>query len=311
MGGGGHAVRGGNDNGPRINAVDVLNIVAILLLTVVVAFFRQQLGEEGLWLLGIFASLLVFVLLAAFLAGRRPLWRITHDFSPIVLLIVIFNAVGPIIERASPGRWDGTFAGIDARFFGELATQWRGLLARPAWFTDVAYLAYITYYLAPVALGVILYVRAPESDFRRLVFTVVLTFYASYVGYFMFPTIGPRPTFETESLVIGGDGVSHAIRLFLNFAERNHTDAFPSGHTAIALLCVYFARRQSPAMFAIFLPVAAGIIFSTVYLYYHYVIDVVAGAALACGCAWLGPRLEPVLEPREVVKWFTVRFGIR
>jgi len=295
--------------GDGMNAVDVLNIFTVILLTIVTAFFRRELADQALWLLGVLTSLVLFVMLSIFLAGRR-FWQVVHDFSSVVLIIFIFNAIGPVIEHASPARWDPTFLAVDHRAFGNLAPMWRHVLRRPAWFTDLNYIAYCGYYIAPVALGVHLYLRDPVR-FRIFVFTVVLTFYLSYIGYFMFPTVGPRPPVAAEPLLIGGGSISHAIRLFLNFAERNRTDAFPSGHTAGGLVCLYFAWQTSPRAFAIYVPLAAGIIFSTVYLRYHYIIDVAAGALLACACAWLGPRIEPWLEPREVRKWLTVHFGIR
>jgi membrane-associated phospholipid phosphatase len=61
---------------------------------------------------------------------------------------------------------------------------------------------------------------------------------------------------------------------------------------------------------ALYLPLVTGIIFSTVYLHYHYVVDVLAGMAAGCAGAWLGPRLEPLCEPRAVMKRMAVRFGI-
>jgi membrane-associated phospholipid phosphatase len=295
----------------RLTAVDVLNIATILLLTMLVAFLRRDLGDAAAWLAALFTSLLVFLLLAAFLAERRPSWRLAHDFSPVLVIPVLFNAIGPLISQANPSRWDATFAAVDRRCFGTLADMWRGFLGRPPWFTDLASVAYCGYYLAPVVLAVIFYRRAPRGEFRTLVFTMVLTFYAAYLGYFLFPTLGPRPAPGAEAAVIGGGAVSHAIRAFINFVERNRTDAFPSGHTAGALICLYFARRAGRLVFALFVPVAAGITFSTVYLHYHYVIDDVAGVALAGACAWLGPRLEPLLEPAAVARRLSVRLGLR
>lgn len=297
-----------NGNG-RITTVDALNLTAILALAVLVAFFRRQLGADALWLLAVLASLSLFILLSVFLSARRPIWRIMHDFSPAPILPVLFNTLGPIIDCTSPNRWDAQFAEIDARLFGELATMWAEVLGRPAWLTDLTYLAYVGYYLAPVILAVILYAQRSSEEFGQLVFTVVLTFYASYVGYFAFPTLGPRVAVGTEAVTVGGGAISHAVRLFIEYAERTRTDAFPSGHTAVALVCLYFARRTAPAVFALYVPLVAGIIFSTVYLHYHYVVDVVAGAGLGLGCMWLGPRLQPLLEPRDMVAWLGARLG--
>jgi len=298
-----------NSNGP-ITTVDALNLTAILLLTVLVAFFRRQLGGDTLWLLGVLASLSLFILSTVFLSERRPVCRLVHDFSPVLIIPVLFNTLGPIIDCASPNRWDPWFAQMDTRVFGGLAEMWRDVLGRPQWLTDLSYLAYVGYYVAPVALGAVLYLKRPKHEFQQLVFTVVLTFYASYVGYFIFPTLGPRVPFDSEALIVGGGAISHTVRLFIDYAERTRTDAFPSGHTAVALACFYFAWRASPTVGAIFTALAAGIIFSTVYLHYHYVVDVIAGAGLAAGCIWLGPRLEPALEPREIVQWFGARLGL-
>jgi len=299
-----------NNGNDRMKTADALNLIAILLLTVLVAFFRRQLGNDTLWLLGVLASLSLFILLSVLLSGRRLLWRVVHDFSPALIVPVLFNTLGPVIDCASPNRWDPQLAQLDARMFGDLAAMWRGVLGRPAWLTDLTYLAYVSYYVAPVVLGAVLYLRRSRDEFRQLVFTVVLTFYASYVGYFIFPTLGPRVPLGSEALIVGGGTISHAVRLFINYAERTRTDAFPSCHTAVALGCLYFAWRASPAIFAMFTPLVAAIIFSTVYLHYHYVVDIVAGTGLAAGCIWLGPRLEPALEPREIVQRFGARLGL-
>ncbi len=300
-----------HDSESRLNAVDALNLLALFLLAVVVAFFRRQLGEEAFWLLGVFATLMVFVLVAAFLSSRWTIWRAVHDFSPVLLIPVIFNTLGPIIDCASPGRWDATFAQVDMQLFGTLAATWRSVLGRPPWLIDLASVAYAGYYVAPVALAIAVYWREPTAgDFRCMVFTVVLTFYVSYVGYFMFPTLGPRVPADAEARLVGGS-ISQGIRQFIEFAERTRTDAFPSGHTAVALVCLQFAWRASRPACAVFVPLVGGIVFSTVYLHYHYVIDVVAGVAMAWGCAWLGPRLQPVMEPRDMMRWVAVHLGIR
>lgn len=298
-----------NESQSGLNAVDVLNLLALFPLAVLAAFFHRELGEEAFWLLGVFAVLMVFVLGSARLAVWRPLWRAVHDFSPVLLVPVTFNTLGSIIDCASPGRWDATFSALDERLFGELPGLWRGVLGRPSWFVDVVSLAYFSYYVVPVIVPLLLYRRGWLSDFRRSVFTLTLTFYASYAGYFMFPTLGPR-TPPAEAQLVGGV-LSQGIRLFIEFAERTRTDAFPSGHAAVALVCLYLAWQMSGRVFAAMLPLVAGIVFSTVYLHYHYVVDIVVGAALAAGCVWLGPRLQPLLEPHEMMRRVAVHLGIR
>jgi len=56
-------------------------------------------------------------------------------------------------------------------------------------------------------------------------------------------------------------------------------------------MVLFLARRYEKTIFYLFLPVVCGLILSTVYLRYHYVIDLMAGSALAIGCVLIGPRL--------------------
>jgi len=207
---------------------------------------------------------------------RSPRTRIVHDFFPVIAIIVIYELLGPIIPVVNPARWDGTFAALDARLFGQLPSVWFGALGRPAWLTDLASVAYVLYYLLPVVLGVRLY-AGDRDEFHAFAFAIVAAFLVSYAGYLLFPTLGPRSPGDS---VLGGGAVTRGVLGFVRTVEGNPLDAFPSGHVAIALVCVGRGWQLFPRWRAPLALVLAGIGFSTVYLSYHYVIDVVAGVAL-------------------------------
>ena len=61
-------------------------------------------------------------------------------------------------------------------------------------------------------------------------------------------------------------------------------DAFPSGHAAVALVVQWYAFRYFRHRAVWLLPLTTALIFSTVYLAYHYAVDVLAGAGLALSC---------------------------
>ena len=65
----------------------------------------------------------------------------------------------------------------------------------------------------------------------------------------------------------------------------------PSGHTQIVLMVLFLAHRYERFLFYILLAFVCGLILSTIYLRYHYVIDLFVGALLAIGCIIIGPRL--------------------
>jgi membrane-associated phospholipid phosphatase len=215
-----------------------------------------------------------------------------HDFFPVVSIVCIFSLCGPLIEVASPARWDDTLAEIDRALFGTLPAVWHGFLGRPWWLTDAASIAYVSYYVIPVAVAGTLWRRRRAAEFERFVFAVVATFFASYVGYFLMPASGPRVPREIEAAVLGGGRLSAAVRDFLHVFELNRLDAFPSGHTAIALVYTAMAWRLLPAWRLPLVVALVGMLFATVYLSLHYVVDLVAGALLA----GLMPALLPPLR---------------
>ena len=119
----------------------------------------------------------------------------------------------------------------------------------------------------------------------------MLGFYISFIGYVIFPAIGPRFTlhdFHLTDTELPGIFLAEKIRSFINFVESipdnvpnpqdyAQRDAFPSGHTIIILLITYLSRKIKSNSFYFYLPYSILMLFSTLYLRYHYFIDLVAG----------------------------------
>src|SRR4029077_18302191 len=72
---------------------------------------------------------------------------------------------------------------------------------------------------------------------------------------------------------------------------RIKRDVFPSLHVAISFVVWLYAYRNSKKLFWILSPLMLSLWFSTLYLRYHYLIDVVAGLILAPLSYWLANGL--------------------
>jgi membrane-associated phospholipid phosphatase len=68
--------------------------------------------------------------------------------------------------------------------------------------------------------------------------------------------------------------------------------AFPSLHTAVSVVMLACAWRFVRPWFWIALPLAVGLWLSTIYLRHHYVVDLLAGFALAPLALYAAPRLD-------------------
>jgi membrane-associated phospholipid phosphatase len=260
-----------------VRPTEWLTLVVALGLAVVTAAVRP---------VGVVPRLAVFLGIAAatLLLARAPArgrMRLLRDWLPVAEVLVVFLLLQPIIEALVPWRLDAALAAFDARYFGSLVTAWGDAFGRPAAFTDAMYLAYCSYYLLPVAAAAVAWRRGP-AVFERAVFALLLTFYLTFLGYLLLPASGPRLPVAAEARALGGGFASEAVRAFLHAAESTTLDAFPSGHTAIAVVAAACAARLAGRGAATMLWIwAAAVTFSTVYIHVHYVVDVVAGLALA------------------------------
>jgi membrane-associated phospholipid phosphatase len=110
----------------------------------------------------------------------------------------------------------------------------------------------------------------------------MVVYYVSYAGYFTIPAHGPRSAQSSEYTVsLTTTPVSNAISETIDSLEKTKFDVFPSGHTMVAVAVLLVAWRQARRAFWLLLPVASGLVISTVYCRYHYAVDVIAGTLLA------------------------------
>jgi membrane-associated phospholipid phosphatase len=206
-----------------------------------------------------------------------------HGWYPVALIPATYKELSYLIPLIHPHDFDVELAAIDHRLFGIPPTVWMERFTWPP-VTEVLQIIYATYYFLPVILGAVLWRKGWFEQFKFWVFIVALGFYVSYLGYIAIPATGPRflPSIKAaQSFPLAGVWLFQSLRESLDRAEGITRDCFPSGHTELTLLVLYYARRFHRPTFWWMLPIGTALILSTVYLRYHYVVDVIAGAAAA------------------------------
>ncbi len=275
-----------------LTPIDRLTLCMLALLLAVMLLFVPTMHawqRPGLTYL-----LLALVIVALAVLDRKAgTWKILSSirvFAPIVFIPIIFNSLGGLIAGIGPRQYDNVLIRIDYALFGGHPTVWMEQF-NDVLLTGLLQTAYISYYFMPISLALVLFFRKNRDSFDSAVFAILLCFYLSYVGYLLVPAVGPRFTLshlQTADLPAGP--VTLWIRQTLDGLEHNKTDAFPSGHTAVALVTlVYSWKSREKVLFLILTPAVAALIVSTVYLRYHYVVDVIAGVLLAALTVLIAP----------------------
>ena len=288
-----------------LRPVDALIIIFALLLLVVNIVLSSHI-PAWYWIacINIFAIVAVVLLARIAAVSKSSFIRIFYDWYPAPLIFFSFKEIYVMIQSLGRPDFDQVLITIDHWLFGVNPTVWLQQFAMP-WITEVLQIAYASFYILMITTGLEPYLRKEHDKFSFIMFTFLYGFFLSYVGYLFVPGIGPRFTlhnFTTLNNDLPGLFCTDALRDFINAGESiprgvvnaaalAQRDVFPSGHTEMTLLVMYLAakfRLKSRYVLYVF---GTLLIIATVYLRYHYVIDVIAGAAFMVFTVWCAPKL--------------------
>lgn len=222
--------------------------------------------------------------------------------TAIVWSYLILRDVLPIIRTDSV---DASLAAADVRLFGTDVTLWLERWNRPAIIEWLSFY-YFNYYTLNLAFVIgVLWIEGPGSSAVEFGIGTALLFSLGHLGYMCVPAFGPVTFFADRyhGPLQGGP----FLRLMLASVEGGGAmkDVFPSMHTGASVWFALFSlhrarldrRWRKPAAVTAF--VVVNIVISTLVLRWHYVVDVLAGIALASAVAYASARVGPWEEERR------------
>lgn len=289
----------------NLNAADLLVVIFTSFLSLLAIIFNAKvIYWKEIVVINFFFQSFIFTL-AYFDEHRRTIF--THQLRfwylvPTIFLVFkeLYNLIDPIRGRI----YDNVLIDIDRFLFGGDPTHFLFQFTTP-FLTEILQIAYGTFFFLPIILGISLLAKDKKNELYYLAFIVVFGFFLSYIGYILFPAIGPRFTlhdYSQTNIELPGLFFTNFLREIVNAGESIpagtlnpalvvQRDAFPSGHTEITLLVMYLSVKYKSRSKYIIIPLGSLLIIATVYLRYHYVIDLIAGAAFMVFTIWSGKYL--------------------
>jgi len=289
-----------------LSPADFVSIVFLLFLSVLNLIFHARVEEWFILTIINLATIIAIMFLARGAEEKKTQLLIgLHRWYCYLIIILIFKEIYRMVHPIHPTDYDQLLIAIDRWMFGVNPTQWIGQFAHPL-LTEILQIAYFSYYILFIVLGVELYRRYAIQDFDKVAFMIVYGFYLSYLGYFVLPGVGPRFTlhdFSSLETDLPGVWLTYFLRSIINAGEsipQSHIDAvnlvqrdiFPSGHTQLTIIVMALGFRYKTRARWLLLALGSLLIVATVYLRYHYVVDLIAGALVAWFTLWTGDKLE-------------------
>ncbi len=240
--------------------------------------------------IGVFFLILLPVTL---ILGRTT--ELVRELTPFLVLLLSYEALqgiagslasGPVIQlvpHASTSETSSLVGTVQSTFYSP------GL-------TDVASVLYGLHFPLVMVSAVLLW-YSDKSLYKRYVYSLVACSYVSLVFYVLVPSAPPWYTsaatnlLQTQDVPQGSPNFFSALDSIGELIESDKLAAFPSLHAAYVALFCYFTLRLRKSYGIVSVPITAGVLFSTIYLGQHFIIDLVAGGAIAATCVLVVTRI--------------------
>ena len=217
-----------------------------------------------------------------YLAGFfRPLVKIVRDWFPFFLLCACYCALYTnLVLRVNPRTADAFLAKIDAALLGNQPSFLLEPFIRP-WLTDFLNAIYFSHVLFFPGAAFYFYLKEEEKAFRRLMMGFLTIMLLGITSYILVPAAGPEKFFADRfTRDLQGEMISRGVGYIISVGRVSY-DCFPSLHVGIPLLLSFYLRDYRRRMFVPTLGYVALMSCATIYLRYHYLIDVIAAFAYA------------------------------
>lgn len=240
----------------------------------------------------------------------KPLLKVVRDWFPFLLLCACYYALYTnLLSRAKIHTADALLSKIDAAIFGNQPSLLLEPLSRP-WLTDFLNAVYFSHLLYFPGVALYFYLTGKEKAFRRLMMGYLTLFLMGIASYIIVPAVGPEKFFaDRYTHDLRGQMISRSVD-YLIAAGRVAYDCFPSLHVGIPLLLALYVRDYHRRLFIPAILYVVVMAFSTIYLRYHYFVDVAAAFIYAPAAYFLNDLLLR-LWPGERISAMDAEAGAR
>ncbi len=280
--------------------VEIATLVYIAITTIYLAVFVGKL-ETPLVHFGIRAGVTILILLLARLhhTSRNPVVGCIRYFLPFALLSYWYPETY-YFNNFIFDNLDHHFVKTDQLLFGCQPSLEFSKLMPWAWFSELMYFGYFSYYFIFFGTALWCYICHKRLA-NKAIFIFVCSFYLFYIVFAILPVMGPQFYFTPPLDEVPDGYIFCKIMRFLQATGEKPTGAFPSSHVGITFTVVIFVAQYCRVLLKYVLPLFIILVLSTVYIKAHYLVDVICGfAAVAITYPLVNWLYNRIVNPNKV-----------
>ena len=294
----------------KLYPVDWLVIGYSLLMVIVIAFLGRPLAHYAGGIAFYITMAILTLLIVRFVDETRSRWHaFVRLLYPAMMFFFFYRATGDQMFLLFDRFFDSQVVTWEESLLGLEPTLFIDRFLPNTWLTEILSLCYFCYYLILPGLLIPLFLRRDDRGIREFLAAASLTFFVSYLIFWLYPAEGPRWFLETR---YANDVEGPVFRPLVEFVMDNAAvrgGAMPSSHTGVALVALLFCFRCYRRAGWLLLPIVIGLAAGTVWGRYHYLSDVIVGASIGAFAFWVMVRSgshkkvpAPVGEPQMLLR---------
>lgn len=271
-------------------------ILAVLGYSLVLVYNYIRAGVLFQYDLGLIALIILPIVLYILHKTKRSEQKLfLREWVPLIVILLSYEALQGMAGSTNnilnlfpydKMLWTINLTGtIQRMFFSQLMT-------------DVMLVFYSLHFYLVIVASVVLWLFS-RSLFTRYAIAITITSYISLLIFALYPTAPPwfsgvacnLANFASQCSLSTATNLSASVQSappiisqlvhLNNLVESDKYAAFPSLHAAYVTLFCAFMVKFRRKLVVVMIPLEFGVLFATLYLGQHYLIDLIAGVSLA------------------------------
>ncbi len=225
--------------------------------------------------------------------------RLIRLLYPGFMFTFFYRETGGTMFLLFDGFCDWQLTAFEKAVFGVHPTIYIDRNLLNIWANEIFSLCYSAYYVMIPVFSLTVFFRRDYEIIKSFLTAASLTFFASYLLFFLYPVEGPRWYFAGEYINSIDGPVFRKFTEFMIDTGAVRGGCMPSSHFAVALAILMYCYKYYGRTGWAVLPLVLGLAIGTVWGRFHYVSDAIVGGIIGATSVLITWKYHPILPGRQ------------
>jgi membrane-associated phospholipid phosphatase len=251
----------------------------LAITAALIAGFGQGVPGRA-WLIGVHVALAGALLLLNRVRPSAGMLRLIRDWHPLLLFPLLYKEVEVLATAIGDWRLTAAIPAWESALFAGHPSLYLSERLAFVPLSEYLHFSYLSYGIVIPSVAAYWYVSGRRAAFGELLLILSTVLLGSYLFFILLPVDSPYYLSERLGPPLSGHFFFDLVHQ-VSARGGARGGAFPSAHVSGALVVCLVAWRHQRRLAYLLVPIAASVMVATVYGRFHYVLDSIAGAALA------------------------------